>query len=187
MADEENLGLNEEEAADGADKKKKKGGSVKMAGLIPMLLKWGAIGIGAIILIVTVVIVTMRIMRGNASAQAVVPISQEYQGRREVLDWYQSIGTINSKTSDPIPASITVEPVLGYKQADKATSTEITSRQVEIKDFLRRYFAEKTAEDLKPYNEEKLAIEIRNSINDDILTTSKIRDVKFLKLDVVEQ
>jgi flagellar FliL protein len=129
----------------------------------------------------------MRIAGNNTSAQAVIPISQEYQGKREVLDWYQSIGIIRTKSSDPIPASVSVEPVLGYKHEDKATASEITQRQIEIKDFLRRYFTERTASDLRPQNEEKLRIEIRNSINDDILTSSKIRDVKFLSLDIVEQ
>jgi flagellar FliL protein len=129
----------------------------------------------------------MRVVGGNTSGQAVVPISQEYQGKREVLDWYTSIGVIRTKSSDPIPASVSVEPVLGYKHEDKATAAEITQRQIEIKDFLRRYFTERTASDLRPQNEEKLRIEIRNSINDDILTSSKIRDVKFLSLDIVEQ
>jgi hypothetical protein len=32
-----------------------------------------------------------------------------------------------------------------------------------------------------------LQMEIRNTINDDILSTSRIKDVKFLTLDVLEQ
>ena len=44
-----------------------------------------------------------------------------------------------------------------------------------------------TAEDLRPRNEEKRRIEIRNAINDDILSSSKIRDVRFLSLQIIEQ
>ena len=167
----------------GESERKSKG----IGGLLPTLLKWVAIILGAIILIVTVVVITMKIVGGNTSQQAVIPVSQEYGTKREVLDWYTSLGQISTKTSDAIPASVIVEVVLGYKQADKAASTEITQRQIEIKDYLRRYFTELTVEDLLPRNEEKRRIEIRNAINDDILSSSKIRDVRFLSLQIIEQ
>jgi flagellar FliL protein len=97
------------------------------------------------------------------------------------------LGQIRTKSSDILPASIVVEVVLGYKLDDKTTASEITSMQIEIKDFLRRYFTEKTSLELRPSNEDKLRVEIRNSINDDILSTTKIRDVRFLSLEVIEQ
>ena len=158
-----------------------------MGGLLPTLLKWIAIVIGAIILIVTVVIITMKVMGTNNTATVAVPVSPEYTSKRELLSWYNSIGSIKTKTCDEIPASVIVEVVLGYKIDDKTTATEITQRQIEIKDFLRRYFTGKTAEELRPNNEAKLQMEIRNTINDDILSTSRIKDVKFLTLDVLEQ
>jgi flagellar FliL protein len=188
MADEEKLpdspDADEEVAEEGGKgKKKKKGAPIPIMGI----LKWVAIVFAAIVLIVTVVIITMKIMGGNSPAQTVIPLSMEYTTKREQLSWYTSVGQIRTKTSDVLPASVMVDCVLGYKKDDKLTSTELTSRQVELKDFLRRYFSGKTIEDLAPRNEEKLRIEIRNSINDDILTTSKIRDVKFLTLDVIPQ
>ena len=173
----------EDNETTGESEKKSKG----LGGLLPTLLKWVAIVLGAIILIVTVVVITMKIVGGNTSQQAVIPVSQEYGSKREVLDWYTSLGQVSTKTSDAIPASVIVEVVLGYKQADKAASTEITQRQIEIKDYLRRYFTELTVEDLRPRNEEKRRIEIRNAINDDILSSSKIRDVRFLNLQIIEQ
>ncbi len=76
---------------------------------------------------------------------------------------------------------------LGYKSDETATEAEIKSRSVEIKDYLRRYFRGKTKAELtNPNNEEKLKTEIRNSINDLILSSSKIRDVSFEQLDVIE-
>jgi flagellar FliL protein len=161
------------------------GGKKKGPNALIGLLKWVAIVLAAIVLIVTVVIITMKIMGGNSSAQAVVPVSAEYTTKREELSWYTSIGVIMTKTSDALPSNVRVDAVLGYKKDDKVTSAEITARNIEIKDFLRRYFTAKTAEELLPRNEEKLRIEIRNSINDDILATSKIRDVKFMTLDVI--
>ncbi|AEE17024.1 flagellar basal body-associated FliL family protein [Treponema brennaborense] len=181
MADDD-LGLDDNGESGGAAEKKR-----GIGGLFPALLKWVAIVLGAIILIVTVVVITMKIMGGNSAQQAAIPVSQDYVGKREILDWYSSIGSIRTKTSDSIPASVVVEVVLGYKKDDKATSTEITARQIEIKDFLRRYFTEKKISELRPQNEDKLRIEIRNAINDDILSSSKIKDVRFLSLEIIEQ
>ncbi len=184
MADEDSsLDDNDLGISSSSDKKKGKG----MGGLLPTLLKWIAIVIGAIILIVTVVIITMKVMGTNNTATVAVPVSPEYTSKRELLSWYNSIGSIKTKTCDEVPASVIVEVVLGYKIDDKVTATEITQRQIEIKDFLRRYFTGKTAAELRPNNEAKLQMEIRNTINDDILSTSRIKDVKFLTLDVLEQ
>ena len=58
---------------------------------------------------------------------------------------------------------------------------------IEIKDYLRRYFTELTAEDLRPRNEEKRRIEIKKAINQKILKDSEIRDVRFLSLQIIEQ
>ncbi|MBQ5999886.1 MAG: flagellar basal body-associated FliL family protein [Treponema sp.] len=162
----------------------KKGG---MGGALPGLLKWVAIALGAIILIVVIVVVTFNILSKNTPSTPSVPISDEYVTQREILDWYTSLGAIRTKTSDDISASVVVDIALGYKKDDKATSTEITQRNIELKDFLRRYFTEKTIAELKPQNEQKLKIELRNAINDEILSTSKIKDISFLQLDVLEQ
>ena len=155
--------------------------------LIPSLLKWVAIGLGAIILIVTVVVITMKVVGGNQSQVSAVPMTEEYTATKEILDWYTSLGETQTTTMEANPATVTVEVVLGYKKEDKATSTEITQRTVELKDFLRRYFTQKTAEELRPQNEENLKIEIRNAINDSILSSSKIKDVRFMQMDVIQQ
>ncbi|MBQ0051571.1 MAG: flagellar basal body-associated FliL family protein [Treponema sp.] len=183
MADEdEGLGLDEGGADVGAPSKGGKGL------LLPGLLKWVAIGLGAVILIVTVVVITTKVAGGNnAGTGAAIPMTEDYTITREILDWYTSLGVIQTKTMEANPASVRVDVVLGYKKEDKATSTEITQRTVELKDFLRRYFTQKTAEELRPQNEENLKIEIRNAINDSILSSSKIKDVRFMTLDVIQQ
>ncbi|MBR0033316.1 MAG: flagellar basal body-associated FliL family protein [Treponema sp.] len=182
MADEDENGM-DDEGMDGASQSSGK----KKGLLIPGFLKWIAIGIGAIILIVTVVVITMKIIGTNSANVPVVPQGEEFVQNREILDWYTSLGQINTKTSGNEPASVMVDVVLGYKKEDKATSTEITQRTVELKDFLRRYFTQKTPDELRPQNEENLKIEIRNAINDSILTNTKIKDVRFMRLDVIQQ
>lgn len=183
MADEDSgidLGEDSETAAAPA----KKGG---LGGILPTILKYVALALGAIVLIVTVVIITMNVMGGNKTRQTQVPISEEYKEYAEELDWYQSLGEIQTRTSDASHASVLVNIFLGYEKEDKVASAEITAQKIPIRDFLRNYFADKSVEELSPKNEERLKIEIRNEINDRILNKSKIRKISFDKLQVVVQ
>lgn len=183
MADNDELDLGGEDTSSAPSKKSGAGG------LFTGLLKWIIIGLAAVIVIVVVVVVTFNVANNNNSAQNSIPYSEEYaSGQREILDWYQSIGVIQTTSNDDIPATVRVNVYLGYKKDDKATSTEITARTVEIKDFLRRYFSGKTASELKNVNnEENLKNEIKNGINDKILSSSRIRNVVFEQKDVIEQ
>lgn len=178
MSDQDDINL---EGGDiGAGEGKKKG-----SGMLPQLLKWVVISLAALIFIVTIVVVTVNIIGSSGKPQSVIPVSEEYTGLREVLQWYQAVGSIQTRTSDPMPASVVLDIALGYTFDDKATPAELSSRLVEIKDFLRSFIQRKSAAELK--NEEKIKIEIRNSINDNILSKSKIKDVRFTKYEIVEQ
>ena len=84
-----------------------------------------------------------------------------------------------------VPGTVIVNVELGYPQNDKTTSQELTARLVELKDFLRGYFQSKTIAELK--QEEKIKIEIRNQINDNILSKSKVKAVAFTQYDIIEQ
>ncbi len=181
MADDD---LNFEDGESTGSASSQKGG--KMGGLLPTILKWAAIAVGAIILIVTVVVITMSIINSNSPSTTAVPVSQEYQPKRPEYEWYRSLPDVRAKTVDTVPASVIVNVVLGYKKDDKVASNEITARTVEIQDYLRKYFSSKKAAELRPQNEDMLKLEIKNDIND-ILTSSSIRDVRFLKFEVVEQ
>ncbi|MDD7013952.1 MAG: flagellar basal body-associated FliL family protein [Treponema sp.] len=167
------------------------GGSVSkkgnVGGIFTGLLKWILIAIAAIILVVTIAVIVNKVMGSKGGSQTFVPVAEEYKTEREFYDWYSSIEQIRTQTSDPIPASVTVELSLGYKKDDKQASSEITARIVEIRAFLRRYFAEKTADELDAKNEDILRQQIRDQLNDDILSTSRIRDVQFTFFSVVRQ
>ena len=182
MADDDEINLDDGGSSSTSDKK-------GLGGVVPGILKWIIIGLAAIIVIVVVVVVTVKITSKNSTAVTAIPTSDEYvSGQREIYDWYTSIGTIQTTTCDDIPATVRVDVALGYKKDDKATSTEITQRTVELKDFLRRYFSGKTASELRNTNtEDNLKNELKNGINDKILSSSRIRDVVFLQKDVIEQ
>ena len=85
MADDGLDGLEENGASFSASKK---GG---IGGALPGLLKWVAIALGAIILIVVIVVVTYNIMSKNTPGTPSIPISDEYVTQREILDWYTSL------------------------------------------------------------------------------------------------
>ncbi len=179
MDDQDEINLEGSDAASG-DTSGKKG-----SGMLPQLLKWIGIVLGALIFIITVVVITVNIMGGSGKNQTSIPTSEEYTGLREVLQWWQAVGVLKTKTADAIPANVVVEMAFGYPDQDKATPAELSSRMVELKDFLRSFFNKKTAAELK--NEDKIKIEIRNSINDNILSKTKIRDVRFTQYEIVEQ
>lgn len=170
---------------DSGDAGVSEGSSRGGAGLLPRLLKWIAISLGALIFIVTVVVITVNFMGLTGRSTTAIPVSEEYVGKQEVLDWYQAIGTIQTRSSDTIQASIMVDVALGFTFGDKSTPAELSSRIVELRDFLRSFFRRKTVAELQ--NEAKIKIEIRNYINDNILTGTKIRDVRFTRYDIIEQ
>lgn len=112
---------------------------------------------------------------------AVVPSADNYKSDATVYSWTSDY---EIKTNNADGAGVTAAVVLGYKLDDKATSTEIIARDVELREYLRRFFMGKTSAELSPTNEDKLQVEIKNGINDFILSSSKIRTVKFQSLDI---
>ena len=183
MADDDEMNL---DGDSGSATPEKKGG---LSGLLSGVLKWVIIAVAAVIVIVVVVVITTKIIGKNSTQVSAIPQSEEYaSGQREIYDWYTSLDTIQTTTSDDPPATVRVKIALGYKKDDKATSTEITQRTVELVSYLRRYLNGKSASDLRnASNEETLANEIKNGINDKILSSSRIRKVEFMQKDVIVQ
>ena len=147
MADDSLDGLEDANAGVGTISKKGKAG-----GFFSKILKWVLIGIAVIVLVVTVVLITMKVvLKNQTGTQAETTISDNYLQKRDILDWYKSLGAIKTRTSDEEAASVVIDIALGYK------------------------------------DENKLKIEIRNAINDNILSDSKIKDVSFQQFDVISQ
>ena len=123
----------------------------------------------------------------DAEPITAIPSSEEYvSGQREIYGWYTSLGIIQGKTKDDKPVTIRMDVALAYRNGDAETPKEIQKRTVEIKDFLRRYISEKEAKDFRnTNNEEQLEEEIKNGINEKILSSGRIRDVVFQQKDVI--
>ena len=157
----------------------------KKAGFIPSLLKYIALALAALIFIVTVVVITVNLLSKNGKSHSEYPIAEEYRDSREILQYYSAIDAVKASTRDTVPGTVIVKVELGYPANDKATPQELTARLVELKDFLRSYFQNKTIAELR--QEEKIKIEIRNEINDNILSKTKIKGVAFTQYDIIEQ
>ena len=111
-------------------------------------------------------------------------ISEEYLDSHEIRQYYSAIGAIKAVTCDVVPATVIVNVELGYLQNDKTILHELAYRLLDLRDFLRSYFQNKTVAELK--QEEKIKIEVRNEINNNILSKSKIRSVIFTQYDIIE-
>ncbi|MDR1867613.1 MAG: flagellar basal body-associated FliL family protein [Treponema sp.] len=184
MADADDIDLNAEEAEGAEEGAKKK--SNKLALLLPNLLKFVAIGLAAVLFIVTIVIITFNILNKNSRSQTVLPEESVYNTTHQQYQWSTIVGTVRATTRDPVPWAVTVDVVLGYQQNNAAAQAEIVNRQYELRDFIRNYFSSKRAEELTPENEITLKQEIIERLNTRILTNAKILVVTFNQLSVSE-
>jgi flagellar FliL protein len=184
MSDSDELDLEGGEAPDAGSTPKKASG---LGGLLPAILKFAAIGVGALIFIVTVSVITYNIMNKGGKSQTVIsdPTSP-YVGKRPEYSMFTNIGSITTKTKDTANYSVTVDMIIGYDLNDQASSSELISRQYELRDFVRRFFTGKYAADLAPEKEEELKKEIREQLNTRFLDTARARIILFNKLDVME-
>jgi len=177
------LELDGGESPEASTTPKKKGG---LAALLPTILKFAAIGIGAVIFIVTVSYFTVRLTSSDGRSQTVTDPSSPYMGKRQVYSYYRDIGSITTKTRDTTGYTVTVVMNLGFDLNDTTTSSELTSRQLELRDFTRSYFTGKYAEDLQPENEIRLKQDILEKLNTRFLDQGRVRLVLFDKLDIME-
>ena len=185
MSDIDDVGLDDDDLPDAGTSKKKKGGV--LGALLPTILKFTAIGIGALIFIVTVSVITYNVMnKGGKSQTMVTDPSSPYIGRRPIFATYNGIGQVTTKTRDEKSHSITVVMHLQYDQDDANAYAELNGRQYELRDFVRNYFAGKYISELRPENEARLKREMQEILNTRFLDSGKVRGVLFDRLDIME-
>jgi flagellar FliL protein len=183
MSNSDELDLGEESGGIESTAKKSSG----FAAILPNILKFVAIGLGALVFIVTVSVVTYNILsKGGKSQTAPAEPSSPYIGKRPEYAMFTLISTVRTRTKDPTPYSVAVDMVIGYDVNDKNAQTELNSRVYELRDFVRNFFSTKYATELQPENEGRLKQEIIEALNTRVLDSSKARIVLFNQLDVME-
>ena len=181
MSDNDDLDLDGGESP-GVGSSKKAGG---LMALLPNLLKFVAIGLGALIFIVTVSVITYNILNKGGQSQTVIPSASPFVGARPQYQMFTSIGLIRTSTRDAIPYSVVVDMVIGYDLNDNSAQTELTGRLYELRDFVRLFFKSKTASELQPENEPRLKQEILETLNTKVLNSGRARIILFNQLDVM--
>jgi hypothetical protein len=122
--------------------------------------------------------------KGGRAQTVVIDPTSPYIGVRPTYAYYTGIGSITTKTRDSYSVSIGMN--LGYDQDDVKAYSELSSRQLELQDFIRTYISGKYAADLKPENEIRLKQDIKEILNTRFLKTAKIRIIVFDKLEIIE-
>jgi flagellar FliL protein len=160
----------------------------KKRGFIPAFvlksLKWVALGLAAVIFIVTVVVLTMQIMGRGAAGQTVQQQSEEYVDKPPQYSWFE-IDEIRTRTADKTASTVIVKAKLGYEKESKEMQTELIGQKELIYDIMRKHLSTKTAAELTPQNEEQIKEELRRKING-IMTVTNVERIVFLDYNVFE-
>ncbi len=141
------------------------GGGGQKVGFLPaiviQILKWVSIIVGAIIFIVTVVVVTLNIMGANQPGQARVPRSEAYEGPPPEYDWYQEIPELRGVTNDQVSRTFVVQVNIGYAVGDESLNNRLIKQTIPLTDMFNTWFASRSAEYLININNRE---EIRNKL-----------------------
>jgi flagellar FliL protein len=174
---------------EGAEEGGEEGASVKKdrSGLFAKLLKFVAIGLGALIFIVTVVIITFKMISGSGGgAGAAIPQTEAYAAIKPIFSYYDGIGSVSTRSRDPTPYNIVASPVLEDDMNDNATQSELIARKVQLIDFFLNYFSGKYQSELQPENRTKIKEEIKELMNTTMLDKARVRGVLFTQFDLFE-
>jgi flagellar FliL protein len=177
MSDEQQ-DLNLEDVGGGAEDASgpRRGGL--LSGMLLTILKWAAIGIGAVIVVVTTTIITVRVASKGNNPQGLAAISPSYSAKSEPLASYDNIEQIRGQTADDPPAIFLMQVSLGYDPKDKVISVEIGNRSREIQDLILKDISRKKASELSPEHYDEVQSELKDMINS-IMRDGKIQAVMF--------
>lgn len=166
----------------GSDESPEKKGGV-LSGLAIQILKWVAIVIGAVLFIVTVVVLTLNVLQGDEPAgQVFTPDSDVMAEGQPIPSFFDALGEIRGTTTDG--AMFVVQLQLTYPPEDARVASELTQRTPQLRDVARRFFATQTVDQLRPENEEALKSELQEMLNA-IMIGRPIRGVLFDEFQVL--
>ncbi|WP_028974882.1 flagellar basal body-associated FliL family protein [Spirochaeta cellobiosiphila] len=167
----------------GGESEKPRGGPIPEFVLLVLKIVAGAIG--AIIFIVTVVVITMGILNRGTQSQSFPVVSPEYEGKPPILAYSDSIGEVRARTADNPPQSVVVTVLLGYDKDNPQLVTEMLDRAPLFKDMIRSYFSSKTVDELQSTFESSIKMDIKEMINRTLIN-GEIKDVIFPDYNIYE-
>lgn len=155
------------------------------SGLVLTILKWAAIVVGIILVVVTVTVLTVGFLDKGRAAQNIAAASPAYQPKEQPLTYSDVVESIRGQTADEEPATFLVEISIGYAETDKQVGTEISQRHRQIQDLCLKYLSRRTADELGPAYYDLIQEDLRGQING-IMTSGKVKSVVFRQISVMK-
>lgn len=148
-----------------------------LPGVVIQILKWVGIILGAVIFIVTVVVVTVNFLNKGTASQTRVPVAEEYREAVPILTWFESIDELRGSTADTQRTTYIVKAYLGYDGDNSALVTELIARKIQLTGLFNDYFSSKTVAELEgPANRLRVEAELLEQINR-ILRDGQVEDI----------
>ena len=144
MSDEEVFAEDEIAGGDGQELGGKTG---FIPAVVLRLLKWVALGLAAVIFIVTIVVITVGFLNKGPQNVVYPSDSVEYNEVPDILQWYD-LKEIRVRTADDEPITVVIHPKLGYEMENTAVQTDLIARNEIIVDRIRGFFASKLGSEL---------------------------------------
>jgi flagellar FliL protein len=184
MSDEQQ-DLNLEDVGAGAEGAAGPRGGGLLSGMLLNILKWAAIGIGAVIIVVTTTVITVRIVSKGNQQQGLAAISPAYATKEPPWASFDDIEQIRGQTADDPPAIFLLQVSLAYDEKDKAIGPEIGGRKRQIQNLILTDISQKMASDLVPASYGTLQAELLEVINA-VMKDGKIKGV-YIRQFVVQK
>lgn len=157
----------------------------KKVGFLPAalirILTWVALGLAAIIFIVTVVILTMNIVLRDRQSVSAPPVSEEYVTKPPRLD-YNEVGEIRTRTADPEKYMVILTPSVGFDGDNKQLANEVVQRKPEMIHYIRSTVSQMTAKQIE--NEAELLETLKTGLNR-ILSEGRIQNIILTDLQII--
>jgi flagellar basal body-associated protein FliL len=181
MSDEEKF-LEEDVAAIEEEDSQEKAGFVP--GILLVVLKWGAIGLAFIVLVVTISWATFNLfIKGKTSS--VAPDYSSTQEKVQIpMEFYSNqLDNIRGRTADVPSKTFMAAFQIGYEKGNTQVQTELIEKTEIIRNEILKYLGSKTENDLSTTNFEKIENEIKSRINL-LMTTGLVKQVLIHELQV---
>ncbi|MCL2295248.1 MAG: flagellar basal body-associated FliL family protein [Spirochaetes bacterium] len=187
MSDDYDLDLeNSAGSSAGEDIGKKKIGF--LPAVVINILKWVAIVLAGILFIVTVTVVTIRIMDPVSRTSDFFFDTEELRSTLPSLQWYE-IGTdeIRARTADiDKRAMVMVRVAVGFNPRARTLHQELVEQTPKLRNEIRMFFGEKYERELIPRNEARIKEELRRRLNVMLASSDRVQDVIFTDFNVIE-
>jgi flagellar basal body-associated protein FliL len=179
MGDEEQYIEDEREGTEEIEAGKREG-FIKT--FLKQALKYIIIFVAIVILVITVSIITYRLLMGGRMPESPHSQSPSYIDPHTKYEFFNSLRLIRGLTADDPPRTFSAELSIGYQTGRTKVQTELIERKDQIENLVFLFLGQRKADELTSRNAPELQEQIKNKINS--LMIEKIDQVLFKELQV---